>query len=51
MEHPLTMKHNPPIYLASKAVEFFRDSVDNMRYLSMGNPVVSATRARMVEQE
>jgi hypothetical protein len=45
------MKHNTHIYLASKAVEFLRDSVDNMRYLSTGKAVVSATRTKMEEQE
>jgi hypothetical protein len=29
-----SMKHNTHIYIASKAIEFLRDSVDTLRYLS-----------------
>ena len=28
------MKHNTHIYLAAKAIELLRDSIDNLRYLS-----------------
>ncbi|MBN1127746.1 MAG: hypothetical protein JXA71_02095 [Chitinispirillaceae bacterium] len=43
------MKHNTHIYLASKAIEFLRDSVDNLRYLS-GSAVASKTRTKVKQQ-
>ena len=43
------MKHNTHIYIASKAIEFLRDSVDNLRYLS-GSKAVSKTRTKVKQQ-
>jgi hypothetical protein len=43
------MKHNTHIYLASKAIEFLHDSVDNMRYLS-GTAAASKTKTKVKAQ-
>jgi hypothetical protein len=43
------MKHNTHIYTASKAIEFLRDSVDNLRYLS-GAAVASKTKTKVKQQ-
>ena len=43
------MKHNTHIYIASKAIEFLHDSVDNLRY-SSGSAAASKTRTKVKQQ-
>jgi len=44
------LKHNTHIYLAAKAIEFMRDSVDNLKTLSGDNAASkSKTKLRAVD--